>query len=526
MIPATVMHWLRGVGARFSGGARDERGAVAVVFAVSIVLLAPLALGVIDIYLSSSQRTRLQDALDAAALYTARTHATTDEELSAIGQRALNANLSAREQARLVDSSFSLVDSTVVASAEMESQGFASQLWNHGTMKVSTNVVRASANLEVSLVLDITGSMGGSRISSLKTAAKDLIDLVVQDQQTPYYSKVAIVPYANAVNVGSHLDDVRGAVPDAVSITGATRERPVKITARDHGFSDGDMVYIDGVHGMRELNDETYKVATSRTNTFKLKTPDGDRVDGRYWDSYSYGGEAVCADYGCERYYFTDNSNRDQTFEAADCVSERTGVDKYTDAAPDDSPVGFVYTSDGGGCPSAEIVPLSSDKTALKQVITDLSAGGTTAGHIGLAWGWYMVSPNFGYLWDDAASQPAAYGTDELLKAVVLMTDGEFNTAYCGGVVAKNYGSGTRANCNAENGSPYTQAKALCDAMKQKDIVIYTVGFGISSGSSAANLLTNCATDSDHEYLPASGQDLQDAFQAIGQDINSLRLSH
>src|SRR5262249_34890230 len=80
-------------------------------------------------------------------------------------------------------------------------------------LSVSSQITRNSVNLEVALALDITGSMAGTRIADLKIAAKDLIDLVVQDSQSPTYSKVALIPYSNAVNVGSYASDVRGAIP-------------------------------------------------------------------------------------------------------------------------------------------------------------------------------------------------------------------------------------------------------------------------------------------------------------------------
>ena len=66
-----------------------------------------------------------------------------------------------------------------------------------------------------------------------------------------------------------------------------------------------------------------------------------------------------------------------------------------------------------------------------------MAASGSTAGHIGTAWGWYMISPTFSYLWP-TASQPAAYGEDHLFKIVILMTDGEFNTFYCNGVISQD----------------------------------------------------------------------------------------
>ena len=211
------------------------------------------------------------------------------------------------------------------------------------------------------------------------------------------------------------------------------------------------------------------------------------------------------------------------------CVTERTGSHKYDDVGPGTAKVGFLYTSSLNDCPDVPIVPLSTDKTALKEVITDLEDGGATAGHIGLAWGWYMVSPNFASVWPSASSGAAAYDADELLKVVVLMTDGEFNTAYCHGVLSDDSSNGSNSSqidCNAENNDSTDQAEYLCTAMKNKGIIIYTVGFGIRDGTSAGDLMEHCATSTKHQYMPSSGTDLEDAFQAIGQDINSLRLSH
>ena len=50
-------------------------------------------------------------------------------------------------------------------------------------------------SLEISMMLDLTGSMSGDKIVDLKAAAKDLIDIVVWDDQSKYTSKLAIVPF-------------------------------------------------------------------------------------------------------------------------------------------------------------------------------------------------------------------------------------------------------------------------------------------------------------------------------------------
>src|SRR5690606_17101738 len=84
-----------------------------------------------------------------------------------------------------------------------------------------SEVDRSSRNIEVALVLDVTGSMAGQRIIDLKKAARELVDIIVQPIQTPYYSKLALVPYSMGVNVGSRANALRGAPIGATGVTGA-----------------------------------------------------------------------------------------------------------------------------------------------------------------------------------------------------------------------------------------------------------------------------------------------------------------
>ena len=75
------------------GRGRDKRGVSAVAFAISFAVLAPMALGVFDVYTMTEQHGKLQDALDAAALYAARSNAFTTADVNTIGHKALTANL-------------------------------------------------------------------------------------------------------------------------------------------------------------------------------------------------------------------------------------------------------------------------------------------------------------------------------------------------------------------------------------------------------------------------------------------------
>src|SRR3546814_19781433 len=76
-----------------------------------------------------------------------------------------------------------------------------------------------SRDVEVSRVLDVTGSMQHD-MDDLRAAANELVDIVVQDLQVPFYSKIALVPYSAAVNVGDYVEDARG------SYTNGTCEEP------------------------------------------------------------------------------------------------------------------------------------------------------------------------------------------------------------------------------------------------------------------------------------------------------------
>jgi Flp pilus assembly protein TadG len=428
--------------------AKDSSGAAAIFFAVCMLLLAPLTLGLVSIYMSNSERTHLQDALDAAALYVARTKLTDPEEIAAVGKQVLMANLgllTRDQQTKLVNSSFVLTDENkVVASAQMIPPDLGPVVFTQGNLQAHSEVTRNSNNLEVALVLDITGSMSDD-MADLKIAAKDLVDLVVQDDQDPYYSRLGIVPYDEAVNVGALAPTVRGTPANSI----------------------------------------TFRKPNNKSVTVNLTT----------------------------------------------CISERQSPasQAYTDTFPNKTAstnlLGPVY----GDCLSSKIVPLTSDKGTLKSAINNLNGGGSTAGHIGLAWGWYLIAPNFKSLW--TSSKIAPYPTkpeDELIKVVIMMTDGEFNTQYCSsGAPDANSTSVTNRNksCTSNNGASINQAKALCESIKAKGVVLYTVGYDLSKGSSFMKMLEACATDKDHFKQPATGEELKKDFAAIGAEISQLRIS-
>ncbi len=61
------------------------------------------------------------------------------------------------------------------------------------------------SNVEISMVLDVSGSMGGSRIENMRNAAAEFIDTVIQPADSSGLTTISLVPYNAVVNVGSTL---------------------------------------------------------------------------------------------------------------------------------------------------------------------------------------------------------------------------------------------------------------------------------------------------------------------------------
>jgi Flp pilus assembly protein TadG len=619
---ARLTRWLKA----FAG---DRRGNVAMMFALALPLLLMLGLGTIDIHQASRVKANLQDALDAAALAAARSSYSNADEIQLAGMNALKANMPDYFKEGSADTaSFVLKDNVLVADAKVNVKALVANivlppygklLDDYLPVSTTAEVLRASRNVEVGLALDITESMAGQALKDLKVAAKDLVEIIVQDQQKPFYSVMGIIPYSASVNLGPALglaargpvrgptQIVSGAYFDGASrnISGITRNSQATITSNAHGLKNGERIRITNVIGPNSLNDKLYYVADAATNTFKLKTASNTSsfVSTSNQSSYSGGGSinkcidvtcglvltsnqhgfasedpvhiegmqgvtsynnkttkvtvldsnrfllngssystslptanrgtVQCLETGCAKYEFVARSATTKA-NISDCVTERTGNESYKDTAPGPNRYfGLMYPSVGSRavCPGSTAMALTSDRDALEDKIEDLAVEGVTAGQIGIAWAWNLVSPNFNGFWGGGAI-PGPRDDEKTLKVVVLMTDGEFNMNYCNGVVASNApglsyvnSAYVMKNCPATNGNPLTQARSLCTAMKAEGIIVYTVGFKLDE-SSAVSLMEDCATTkTNHFHNTSSGTQLRDAFRAIGRDITRLRLA-
>ncbi|GBD41952.1 hypothetical protein HRbin39_01339 [bacterium HR39] len=157
-------------------------------------------------------------------------------------------------------------------------------------------------------------------------------------------------------------------------------------------------------------------------------------------------------------------------------------------------------------CPPLAVLPLSFTRAELLSFIALLPATGTTRIDMGARWGWRLLSEKWMGLWHE----PVRHGRrEEVLKAVVIMTDGEnvVNGAY------DEVSSVAEADANL---------LTLCTRMKDDGILVYTVTFMATARSDA--LMARCATSPAHHFRSPTNADLVRAFRSIAGELSALRI--
>jgi Flp pilus assembly protein TadG len=464
----------------------NESGNAAIITGMAAIPMILILGSAVDFERASNLHTELQSSVDSAALFAATLQEPNSTILTQKSKPYFEANFKADGATELP--TFTAVNNgdSVTVSASVLSRNAFMAIAGVPTTSVGarSTVMKSGINLEVSLVLDNTGSMGwtnaktgNASIEDLKTAATSFVDKVMPTVQGDYYTKIAAIPYNVGVNIGSPA----GAITARGSVLSGTSTTP---------------------------GSEFYKFASMRN---------GNCSNGSDSNGFCYTTAAI-----------------------TDCVTERIGTHAYTDTGPAIAPLGRLYAiGSTNSCTVTPYRPLSTDKVALKQTIANMSAANNTVGQIGIAWGWYTLSPNFGMF--SGESVPTSYSnlataipppTNPLKtkKIMILMTDGEYNSAYADGVMSGklNYVSYTTSkviNKNPDNGDPFVQSKAMCSAIKASGIELFVITFQLDkSKTERVDLVNSCATDTSHIY-DADTTSLDAAFGSIANQLQQMRIS-
>ncbi|NQY15265.1 MAG: hypothetical protein HRT81_15605 [Henriciella sp.] len=220
------------------------------------------------------------------------------------------------------------------------------------------------------------------------------------------------------------------------------------------------------------------------------------------------------------------------------CVTERMGTNAFTDADPTTDPVGAPTTifqtiaspevdrPSAPFCPYSSIHPLDEDLNAVKAQIDALERhssgfGWGTAGHLGIAWSWYTLSPNWNSVWTDTAYGGAAkfeagpYGDPNQPKVAILMSDGIFTHGF-------NLGFHDRDQL-IETSNVTDAAYELCEGMRDAGITIYAIIYGPTIALNA--MFETCAGDPDNVFSATDSADLVNVYQNLASRYLGVSLT-
>lgn len=458
----------------------DERGHVAVIFGlVASVLLGTSGLAV-DYSRWLDAHNHMQEALDSAVLAAGRSYQVSGDVAAAqeAGVKYFASMASTRVDKGMPPPTFtftnnnSIVVGTSSATISTSLLGLIGiqELTVENTAKATLDVARS--DMEISLIMSVGFAMNfatvnlgwgyldiSTKLYDIQQAATDLVNIVMTDDQSGATTRIAVVPYSSYVNVGNYVSKVTG-------------------------------------------------LPTSQNVVFN--------------------------------YY------------PVSCVTERTGANALTDADPtiNGQRVGVfwpwntlvapssvfsgnwsIWAPSANNCwfPMTQVLPLTADKVTVLNAIADLdlltlsvNTGGfnvnlsfaqlgLNAGQLGVAWGYYALSPNWASVWGDKTGAPYNGATK---KVAVIMGDGNYDT-YQGWISLDQAGIRNRAN-------------QICTNMKQDGIEIFVVAaeasFNNWQWNPPSSDLINCATDANHYFLATETDKLKTAFREIGLRLRPVHL--
>lgn len=493
---------------------RDTTGTIVVAFGI----MAPLLIGMAGMSLDYAQaylvRSRLAQALDAAAL-AAAAYSSNEAEIEQRVQDFFDANYPEDKLGVTFDPIVQVVGDEVRVTGNATYHTMFLRVLGIETIDVSaaTTVVREIQGLEVALVLDNTGSMAtNDNIGALKTGTENFINILFDNASKPENVKIGMVPFANTVNVGRYGI---GQNPD-----GSTYADGESFVTLPSGVSyTTNRSSTTGWYGcvVEHKNTNYSASATHVANSYGQLWMNGGSWNGHGWspasttnDPYDYD---VLDEYEgpWDIYMFGKIVNYDQACSGSGYATSRCsncGGDSYCNST-------YCYCRNSNvnqGCPYASIIPLTSDKEALLDHVDTMQPDGNTLGNIGMAWGYRVLSPEFPF----EEAQP--WDNFFWKKAIVMMTDGD------------NTENGTYSSYWVTNKNNMTVTKfnnrfaETCEALKDQGVQVYTITFTSGISDSTKDYFRECASSEDQYFDAPTQEELIDVFETIARELSNLHI--
>lgn len=468
----------------------DRAGTIVAAFAIMLPVVVSSVGMSMDMAQGYLVRTRLAGALDAAAL--AATASSTDEdEIEERVRQFFEANYPEDRIGFTYDLEVEFDGDDVIVSANADYNTSFMRVVGIDSLTVhrETTVRREVRGLEVALVLDNTGSMStNDNISALREATRSFIDILFERADEPEDIRIGLVPYANAVRVGSYG---LGLNPDGTTYYDPDGDddpdpfvelEPGQFYTTNHSNTNDDAWY----GCVTEYNEDGWDENITDNDPYP-----NDVLDQEYegpWEPYMY------EQYGANSTYcgtYVDSRGRTR---ANSCY--------------------YPATYRATNCPYAMVVPLTSDQDALLAAVDTMTAHGNTLGNIGMAWGARILSPEppfvEGHDWTDSRWR----------KAIIMMTDGA-NTR------DSHYSAFWRNRNNELTVTDYNERFVeTCGALKEQGVLVYTITFYSNIDDETKDYYEDCATTPSQYYDAPTQEELVDVFETISRELANLHIAH
>ncbi|SDM80544.1 pilus assembly protein [Maricaulis salignorans] len=515
--------FLARISRRVAEFASNRRGNVAVIFALALMPVTLLAGGSVDLSTAMNARSRLAQALDAAALAVGTNATISDEEALEIATGFINANYPERELGNITSVTVSLDTETDTVTVRGAAEVRTTMLGLAGIQTITVHwesvAQRARQRIELAMVLDNTGSMGGSKIRGLRDAAHLLSEILFEGGDDPDDVMIGLVPFAATVNVGTGFERDWWLDPDATS--------PIHAE------------WAGGDYSVEECR------GRGRRRTCTTTT-----IHPNHWDLFdqlqntSWGGCVESRSLPMDIDDTPPNAGQPETLFVPHFAPDEPDTSYYPNDYIDDDVSGSAWDRlrnlpkyDGarpnrGGpnaaCTSTPITALTNSRSRVDRAISDMDANGTTNIANGVSWGVRVLSPQMPF------SEGTGYDDRDVLKAMVILTDGDNvlrgeNSDFMSEYEAYGYIADNRLGIRTTSDSRLSEALdertiAACNYAKAQGIRVYTITFQVNS-SSTRRMMEACASSPSLYFDSPSTSALRDTFEMIAGDLANLRLA-
>lgn len=484
--------------------AHDRRGSFLIIFAFMLMPLITLLGAGLDYSRMAKAKSQIAATLDAAMLAAQQQYSLDDSvDYEKIITDYVAQNLKQGEKpiffsdiavSNIVLSETGEMSADISADVPLHFLALTGQ--SETTVRAHSAAMVGGSSIEVALVLDNTGSMQGDKIASLKTSAANLVDAIMTDEGDNEKVKIAVVPFADYVNIGMENRGEEGLdIPDDYDYQPPGENCDVSYPNSTYK--------CECVPGYKETcNDGKCE---TKWNNCATQTCSGSKGDPVY-SNCKYKPVQKYSWYGCmaSRPYTPSKLN--------------TTDDSYdSQGVP-----GVMDTSDW--CKNiAPVQRLTTNKGEVTAALNRMKSQRYTYIPSGLIWGWRSLSNEAPF------TEGVPSSNNGVKKVVVLMTDGE-NTKSASkktGAAVQNHEGVVYWHGGSSTSTANTVTSELCENIKDAGIMLYTISFDVDGdgGDSIRTLMQNCAGNGGQYYDAADSTKLEDAFRKIGLALLNLRLS-